>query len=314
MSGKKEFNPFDYQSGTSFRAILSHDYFALIEEMHQKVSSDMLSFALDVGNYFYRAVFAERVIMTAMVCASGLQRSERLSADENEIVHDVQTLFNGTLEKETGIFGNVSDIACGMGVVYFNYLIDYRNRLDLDRFNWDYKKSQDFFAKWYGFAECVKASKFAWTLNHLIDELAKEQGFDNPERDINRDIYDIEAPNQTVAEEIWRVVWLAGFTVGMSKPWQGRMDVPTHFMLKSFAWEKEKLHRMVQLIGWHFPNVRIKMILPLKENLKGYSWYRNRLDISQKILIYSRSAMLSLLSKDNFTDPWPEFRRLAKLD
>ena len=128
------------------------------------------------------------------------------------------------------------------------------------------------------------------------------------------DIYDIEAPNQTVAEEIWRVVWLAGFTVGMSKPWQGRMDVPTHFMLKSFAWEKEKLHRMVQLIGWHFPNVRIKMILPLKENLKGYSWYRNRLDISQKILIYSRSAMLSLLSKDNFTDPWPEFRRLAKLD
>ena len=201
-----------------------------------------------------------------------------------------------------------------MGVVYFNQLIDYRNRLDLDRFNWDYKKSQDFFAKWYGFAECVKASKFAWTLNHLIDELAKEQGFDNPERDINRDIYDIEAPNQTVAKEIWRVVWLAGFTVGMSKPWQGRMDVPTHFMLKSFAWEKEKLHRMVQLIGWHFPNVRIKMILPLKENLKGYSWYRNRLDISQKILIYSRSAMLSLLSKDNFTDPWPEFRRLAKLD
>ena len=91
MSGKKEFNPFDYQSGTSFRAILSHDYFALIEEMHQKVSSDMFSFALDVGNYFYRAVFAERVIMTAMVCASGLQRSERLSADENEIVQLCET-------------------------------------------------------------------------------------------------------------------------------------------------------------------------------------------------------------------------------
>ena len=125
MSGKKEFNPFDYQLGTSFRAILSHDYFALIEEMHQKVSSDMLSFALDVGNYFYRAVFAERVIMTAMVCASGLQRSERLTADENEIVHDAQSLFNGTFEKETGISEIVSDIACGMGVVYFNQLIDY---------------------------------------------------------------------------------------------------------------------------------------------------------------------------------------------
>lgn len=314
MAWKKEFNPFDYQSGRNFRAILSHDYFVLIEELRKKVSSDMFSFAVDVGNYFYRAVFPERIIMTAMVCASGLQHSECLTAEENEIVHDVQGLMNSTFENKTGISGVVSDIACGIGVVYFNQVIDYGNRLNLDRLNWDYKKSQDFFPKWYAFAECVKTSRFVMVLDNLIDELAEKQGFDNSNRDINRDIYDIQAPNKAIAEEIWKIVWLAGFTLGISEPWQGRLDIPTHFMLKSFAWEKEKLYRMVQLIGWHFPDVRIKMILPLKDNLKGYSWCRNRLDISQKIKIYSRSAMLSLLSKGNFTDPWPEFRRLAKLD
>ena len=50
MAWKKEFNPFDYQSGRNFRAILSHDYFVLIEGLRKKVSSDMFSFAVDVGN------------------------------------------------------------------------------------------------------------------------------------------------------------------------------------------------------------------------------------------------------------------------
>ena len=314
MGNKKAFNPFDYQSGSTYRAILSDDYFGLIEEIRQKVSGDRFSFAVDVGNYFYRAVFPERAIMTAMVCASGMKDSDSLSQEENEMIREAQSLLNNPSDSGKDFSEIVCDIACGQAVVYFNQIKDYSNRLGLIRLNWGYEKSQSFFTKWYAFAEKVKTSKFVWALNNLIDKLAEQQEFDDPDRDINRDIYDIEAPNQSVAEEIWKIIWLAGFSFGMTQPWGNRLDIPTHFRLKSFLWEKEKLYRMVQLIGWHFPTVKIKVISPVNENSKDYYWYRDRLDISQKIRIYSRSAMLSLLSKNNFKDPWPEFRRLARLD
>lgn len=314
MGNKKAFNPFDYQSGSTYRAVLSDDYFGLIEEIRQKVSGDRFSFAVDVGTYFYRAVFPERAIMTAMVCASGMKASDSLSQEENEMIREAQSLLNNPSDSGKDFSEIVCDIACGQAVVYFNQIKDYSNRLGLICLNWGYEKSQSFFTKWYAFAEKVKTSKFVRALNNLIDELAEQQEFDDPDRDINRDIYDIEAPNQSVAEEIWKIIWLAGFSFGMTQPWGNRLDIPTHFRLKSFLWEKEKLYRMVQLIGWHFPTVKIKVILPVNENSKDYYWYRNRLDISQKIRIYSRSAMLSLLSKNNFKDPWPEFRRLARLD
>lgn len=314
MDNKNAFNPFDYQSGSTYRAILSDDYFGLIEEIRQKVSGDRFSFAADVGNYFYRAVFPERAILMAMVCASGMKKSDCLTQEENEMVCAAQNLLANPHELSKDISETVNDIACGQAVVYFNQIKDYSNRLGLMRLNWDYEKSQPFFTKWYAFAEKVKTSKFVWVLDNLIDELAEQQGFDDPDRDINRDIYDIEAPNQSVAEEIWKIIWLAGFSFGMAKPWGNHLVIPTHFRLKSFLWDKEKLYRMVLVIGWHFPTVKIKVISSVNENSKDYYWYRNRLDISQKIRIYSRSAMLSLLSKNNFTDPWPEFRRLARLD
>ena len=314
MGNKKAFNPFDYQSGSTYRAVLSDDYFGLIEEIRQKVSGDRFSFAVDVGTYFYRAVFPERTIMTAMVCASGMKNSDCLTQEENETVLEAQSFLNSPSEQSKDFPTIVCDIACGQAVVYFNEIREYCDRLDLEHLNWDYEKIQVFFSKWYAFAKKVKTSKFAWTLNNLIDDLAQQQGFDDPDRDVNRDIYDIQTPNQSVAEEIWKIIWLAGFSFGMNQPWGNRLDIPTHFRLKSFLWEKEKLYRMVQVIGWHFPNVKIKMISPLEEDLRSYHWYRNRLDISQKIRIYSRSAMLDLLKKNNFTDPWPEFRRLARLD
>ena len=274
----------------------------------------MFSFASEVGIYFYRAVFPERSIMTAMVSASGMKKSDCLTQEENEVVCAVQNLLANPHELSKDITETVYDIACGQAVVYFNQIKDYSNRLGLMRLNWDYEKSQSFFTRWYAFAEKVKTSKFAWTLNNLIDELAEQEEFDDTSRDWNRDIYDIQTPNQAIAEEIWKIIWLAGFSFGMTQPWRNRLDIPTHFRLKSFLWEKEKLYRMVQVIGWHFPNVKIKVISPVSENSKDYYWYRNQLDISQKIRIYSRSAMLALLKKNNFTDPWPEFRRLARLD
>lgn len=83
METNKAFNPFDYVSGNKFRALLNQDYLSLVRELYENVSSDRLIFALEVGSFFYRAVYPERQIMVAMVAASGLNVSELLTAEEN---------------------------------------------------------------------------------------------------------------------------------------------------------------------------------------------------------------------------------------
>lgn len=309
------FNPFDYVSGKSFRALLDRDYLSLVQELHEKVSADRFSFALEVGNFFYRAVYSERKIMMAMVCASGLPLSDALTSEENALVQEVQALLNlNSFEKTKRaktLTEEVKEIASAIAVVYFQTINEYCLRINRDSLGWGCHFIQAFFKKWYAFSNRIAPAKYSWQLYELIEKLAEQEGYDNPGSDLNRDIYDIEAPSEEIADEIVQIARTAGFQFGMTKAWQGRLQVPKHFRLKSFAWQKSKLLRLVQLVAWHYPDAKIELISPLSKEIQGYYWYRDELHVSEKLRIYARMSVNDLLKKTNFEDPWSKLRECA---
>lgn len=318
MANKYEFQPFDYVLGKSFRALLSQAYFSLIQDLREKVSADHFAFTMEVGNFFYRAGKPEREILVSMVSASGLADSECLTLDENKRVHLVQTILNNqavvVTDKDQLLLNEAKEIATGIAVVYFKTINDYCYRNDIDRLNWDEKRTRLFFEKWYAFSEATDSSKYLYQFYKLLESLALQEGYDNPKSDLHRDVYDIVAPNEKVANEIVAIARLAGFYFGMTEEWTGFLKVPTHFRLKSFAWHRPKLLHFVQLIAWHYPETKINVIFPSKENMRGYYWYRDRLHVSEKLRIHARMEIKELLKADNFTDPWTRLKSLAHCD
>ena len=314
MGKNKVFNPFDYVSGKKFRALLDHDYLSLIQELHQKVSSDRLAFALEAGNFFYRGVYPERAIMMAMVAASGLNISKLLTEEENSKVQIIQALLDGSFnsdEERHSLTEEIKALTGGIALVYLNSIIDYCRQTRRECLGWDYRFAEAFFKKWYAFSDGIKASKYSWELTEVIEELAEQEQYDIPCRDFNRDIYDIEVSSDEAAEEIVKIARCAGFYFGMKEPWSGILKVPKHFRLKSFPWQKYKLLRLVQLVGSHHPDTKIQIISPTPEAMSGYYWYRDELHVSEKFQIFSRMNINQLLKKTHFSDPWEKLKYYA---
>ena len=314
METNKSFNPFDYVSGKKFRALLGQDYLSLVQELYEKVSSDRLTFALEAGSFFYRAVYPERQIMMAMTAASGLNPSALLTEEENSKVQVVEALLDGsfsTADKGLALTEEVKTLAGGIALVYLDSIIDSCRRMQRDSLGWDYRVVQTFFKKWYAFSDAINSSKYSWQLYEAIEKLAQQEQYDTPCRDFNRDIYDIEAPSEAAAEEIVRIARCAGFYFGIKEPWTGFLKVPKHFRLKSFPWQKDKLLRLVQLVGIHYPDAKIQIISPITETMPDYYWYRDELHVTEKLRIFSRMNVDKLLKKTHFSDPWDELKYYA---
>ena len=311
METNKAFNPFDYVSGNKFRALLNPDYLSLVRELYENVSSDRLIFALEVGSFFYRAVYPERQIMVAMVAASGLNVSELLTAEENSKVQIVQALLDGsfnTSDKRPALTEEVKALAGGVALQYLDSMINYCRQMRRESLGWDYHVVHSFFKKWYAFSDVINPSKYSWELYEAIEKLAQQEQYDTPCRDFNRDIYDIEAPSEAAADEIVQIARCAGFYFGVKEPWTGLLKVPKHFRLKSFPWQKYKLLRLVQLVGIHYPDAKIQIISPITEAMPDYYWYRDELHVSEKFRIFSRMNVDKLLKKTHFSDPWEDLK------
>ena len=220
METNKAFNPFDYVSGNKFRALLNQDYLSLVRELHEKVSSDRLIFALEAGSFFYRAVYPERQIMVAMVAASGLNVSELLTAEENSKVQIVQALLDGsfnTIDKRPVLTEEVKALAGGVALQYLDSISNYCRQMRRESLGWDYRVVHSFFKKWYAFSDAINPSKYSWELYEAIEKLAQQEQYDTPCRDFNRDIYDIEAPSEAAADEIVQIARCAGFYFGVKE-------------------------------------------------------------------------------------------------
>ena len=310
---KTAFNPDDFLQGKVYRAVLSDTYFALVEEMRKRVSHDDFMFAQAVSAYLYRAVASEQEIMSAMVAASRMGESQILDQLGNSNAQNALNLLNGVdsqLETRTELSGSVKDIACSIAVVYFQMLFDYQCRTDSDFHHWDYREIDRYGTGWHEFYERVKSSRFAQQLESLLNQLYTSMGFDKPWRDDDRDFYEVSIPKRTDVEEIYQIIRLAGFFTGTKEKWH-YPNFPSTFRVKSFTWKKQALLRMMQLIASHYPDVKICEVSPDADDMKDFQWSRYELSFDVRRDMYARSAMHQLLSRQNLTDPWPEFKRMV---
>ena len=68
---------------------------------------------------------------------------------------------------------------------------------------------------------------------------------------------------------------------------------------------------MVQLIVSDDPGVNMWAVSPDADDMKDFKWSRYELSFDVRRDMYARSAMHQLLSRQNLTDPWLEFKRMV---
>lgn len=306
---KNAFSPDDFLQGKAYRAVLSDNYFVLLEEIRSRACHDDFMFAQAVGAYLYRAVASESEIMSAMIAASRMGESKVVDTFVNDNAKEALNLLNG-IDAQRQLSASVKDIACAIAVVYFQMLFDYQFRTDSDFHQRDYRKIDCYGTGWHEFYERVKTSRFAQRLESLLNQLYTSMGFEKPWRDKDRDFYEISIPKRADVEEIYQIIRLAGFFTGTKEKWH-YPDYPSTFRVKSFTWKKQALLRMMQLIASHYPEVKICAVWPDADDMKDFEWSRYELSFDVRRDMYARSAMHQLLSRKNLTDPWPEFQRMV---
>lgn len=287
---------------SNYRAMLSENFMRLLKSLHEKVPADVFSFAVEIGNTLYRERYPERDLMAGMVCAAGMTAQEELQPEDRQKARLAWEILEGNepvLSEANEIKQAALDIASLIGAEFLRARETYSFTL-ISKEN-----AGEFFNQWQTFLPNVKDGKFYPLLKKRFKEWSNSLGFYDPQEDDEGTIYELKMPTGEAAKAIRSLISLAGFySCEAQEGTDGQHGAPfMHCFVRSFPWQEEKLLRLMQLIGAHYPQACIKKVgAESRRALDG--WHRLTLTVYFKSQIFARQKALQLLDPDYFSDPW----------